>query len=1097
MTRLGPIRLLSGLSAALSLAVLLSGPAVAQTQKPLEKGFASPPETAKPMTWWHWMNGNVTREGITADLEAMKRIGLSGAQIFNVAQGEPTGPVKILSPEWRALTTHAIREANRLGLKLAIHNCPGWSESGGPWVTPEQSMQNAVFSETYIEGGKRYSGTLPRPAAVQGFYRDIVVLAFPTLPGEGTENAKPKRIPDIAARSGRTPNARLKFSTETWPQEMTIAPDRIVTLSSRMTPDGKLNWDAPAGNWTILRMGHTSTGRGNGPAPQSGSGLECDKMSRPAVEAHFAGMMEKVIADAGPLAGKSLQYILADSWEAGTQNWTPLMREEFKKRMGYDMTPWLPTLTGRVVGSLDRSERFLWDFRRVIADLIAENHYGLISELAAKHGMLFTAEAPGIGMPTIADELQCKGLTEMPMGEFWLDGHNDSKEAAVSAHIYGKKRASAEAFTAITRDAKWMKAPYDHKAIGDLNFCRGINLFVFHRYAMQPWLDRFPGMTMGPWGTNFERTNTWWEQSRAWMKYLARCEYLLQEGQFVADACYYYGEGAPNTIESERAALSPPLSDSYDFDCCDTTVLLTRMSVKDGRIVLPDGMSYRVLVLPEGQRLTPRVLQKVRELVEAGATIVGPRPERAPTLKDYPQSDETIKTLADTLWADCDGKTVREHKLGQGRVIWGKTMDEVFAELGASPDVQDSSDRRMAWIHRAVEDTDVYFLSNQDPYDAVFTVTLRGGNRRPELWRPDTGQIEQVAQYSIHDGRVTLPLHFDPAGSVFVIFRKPAAGTDSVAAVQRNGKLLPAETARPAGKLTIERAVYGVDPDRGVGAVDVTQLLRTAIRGGRLRSSASNELAGDPARDVVKKMRLDYTYNGQKKTVYLEENEAIDLPSPEEMGGEKRVIPLPTGVDLTRDGYRITSGEAGNYTLLTASGRAVSGEIKPLPAPLPVNGPWHVKFPPKWGAPEDVTLESLLSWTRHADEGVKHFSGTASYQKELEIPGEMLGRDRTVWLDLGRVREVAEVKLNGKDLGILWKPPFRVDISRAARAGKNQLEIRITNLWPNRLIGDAALPQEQRFTYATFQPFKATDPLLESGLIGPVTLQASQTITVK
>ena len=213
-----------------------------------------------------------------------------------------------------------------------------------------------------------------------------------------------------------------------------------------------------------------------------------------------------------------------------------------------------------------------------------------------------------------------------------------------------------------------MKTPFDHKAIGDLNFCRGINLFVFHRYAMQPWLDRFPGMTMGPWGTNFERTNTWWEQSRAWMKYLARCEYLLQEGLFVADACYYYGEGAPNTIVAERSALSPALPAGYDFDCCDTTVLLNRLSVKDGRIVLPDGMSYRVLVLPEGHRLTPRVLQKVRELVEAGATVVGSRPEMAPTLKDYPRCDEAIKSLADALWADCDGKTILEHKLGKGKI---------------------------------------------------------------------------------------------------------------------------------------------------------------------------------------------------------------------------------------------------------------------------------------------------------------------------------------------------------------------------------------------------------------------------------------------
>ncbi len=298
------------------------------------------------------------------------------------------------------------------------------------------------------------------------------------------------------------------------------------------------------------------------------------------------------------LAGKSLKYVLADSWEAGTQNWTPAFLAEFRKRKGYDLTPWLPAFTGRVVGSLDESERALWDFRRVIADLIAENHYAVLHDLCAKHGMEFTAEAPGIGMPTIADELECKGRTDLPMGEFWLDGHNDSKEAATSAHIYGKRRASAEAFTAITRDAKWAKAPYDHKAIGGLNFCRGIKLFVFHRYAMQPWLDRAPGMTMGPWGTNFERTNTWWEQSRAWMQYISRCQALLQDGLFVADACYYYGEGAPNTIVPERAALTPPLPAGYDFDVCGAEVLLDLGTVREVAEVRLNGKNLGILWKP-------------------------------------------------------------------------------------------------------------------------------------------------------------------------------------------------------------------------------------------------------------------------------------------------------------------------------------------------------------------------------------------------------------------------------------------------------------------------------------------------------------------
>ena len=345
-------------------------------------------------------------------------------------------------------------------------------------------------------------------------------------------------------------------------------------------------------------------------------------MSRAAVEANFEGMMGKVIADVGPLAGKSFKMVLADSWEAGCQNWTPMMRDEFTKRRGYDPLPWLPCITGRVVGSLEESERFLWDFRKTIGDLIAENHYGTFQELCHKHGMLFTAEAPGIGMPTIADQLQCKARTDVPMGEFWIDGHNDSREPACAAHIGGQQIATAEAFTAVTKDAKWTKAPFDHKALGDLNFARGINRFVFHRYAMQPWKDRVPGMTMGPWGTNFERTNTWWEQAAPWMQYLSRSQALLQSGLFQADVLYFYGEGAPVSLTGRE----PKIPAGYDYDAIDAEALLKNLTVTDGRLTLPSGMSYRVLLLPPTDRMTLPVLRKIKELAQAGATILGGRP---------------------------------------------------------------------------------------------------------------------------------------------------------------------------------------------------------------------------------------------------------------------------------------------------------------------------------------------------------------------------------------------------------------------------------------------------------------------------------------
>ena len=628
----------------------------------LASQFAQPPAEVHPHTWWHWCNGNVSKEGITLDLEAMHRIGITGAEIFNVAPKEiAPGPVETLGPEWRELTKFAIQEADRIGIELAIHNCAGWSESGGPWITPELSMQKVVWSTTQVSGPGQIKESLQQPDTLANYYKDIAVLAFPSLPkddwipdpsaivmasgttklnaaaifeknGEGAKvvfapgetsktvdiqfpteiepasvqirgaadgqiflrlqastdgntfedigscpfesisTFKPTkakwfrivltiphplkrnltagirhiefhgpRIPDSAYKAGFAVKFGAAFSNDAIAMESCVPKEKIIDLSSHLDANGMLTWDVPAGNWTVIRFGHTSTGKTTHPSSKSATGLECDKMSREAVEAHFQGMMAKVIADAGPLVGKSLKMILADSWEAGCENWTPRMREEFQKRRGYDPTPMLIALTGIPVGTSEQSERFLWDFRRTIADLIAENHYGVLQELCHQHGLKFIAEAPGIHMPTIADELQCKAYTDIPMGEFWMDGLNDSKEPACAAHVGGQNIAAAEAFTAVTKDAKWSKAPFDHKALGDLNFCRGINRFVFHRYAMQPWKDRVPGMTMGPWGTNFERTNTWWEQAKPWMDYISRCQLLLQAGKFDADVLYFYG----------------------------------------------------------------------------------------------------------------------------------------------------------------------------------------------------------------------------------------------------------------------------------------------------------------------------------------------------------------------------------------------------------------------------------------------------------------------------------------------------------------------------------------------------------------------------
>jgi len=1191
------------------LAALLSASAVFGADS-LQQTFLNPPEEAKPHTWWHWCNGNISKIGITLDLEAMQRIGVGGAQIFNVAPGAAAGPVLTGSPEWRDLTKFAITEANRVGVELAIHNCPGWSESGGPWVKPEQSMQKVVFAETCVRGPKPFEEQLPQPETVQGYYRDIAVLAFPTpacdeatarpvavtasvpvakqttlvdpaskgvvalpldqrgkaqfvqvefaepvkasslfiiaksdrvkvnasleasddgktfrrlaglpslldahrsevsfpetaarffriamTPGEDKKKAKATierlefvgpRLSDIVHKAGYASKAGIEISKDTLPASACVALEKIVDLTDKLTPDGKLAWNVPEGSWTVVRMGHTSTGRVNAPAPESGRGLECDKMSRAAVEAHFAGMMEKVIGDAGPLAGKTLKMVLADSWEAGCQNWTPLMREEFKKRRGYDPIPWLLTLTARPVGDVERSERFLWDFRRTIADLIAENHYGVIQELCHKHGMLLTAEAPGIGMPTIADEIQCKAYTDVPMGEFWIDGHNDSREPACAAHVYGRKLATTESFTAGTQDAKWEKTPFDHKALGDLNFCRGVNRFVFHRYAMQPWTDRFPGMTMGPWGTNFERTNTWWEQAGPWMKYLTRCQALLQSGLFSADVLYFYGEGAPVTLTGREPQLPP----GFDFDACDAGALFTRVSVKDGLLVLPDGMSYRFLLLPATDRMTPAMLRRVKELAEAGATVVVPTgacPHKSPSLSGWPQCDDEVGRLANELWGaePCGSRTV-----GKGRVVWGGPLENVFAKAGVKPDFEsDAAQGDVTWIHRHTADADLYFVSNQLSCGATVNCTFRVEGT-PEIWNPDTGKIATAAQFSQKEGRTVAPLQFEPAGAVFVVFRKGAPTVDAIAAATCNGKDIAAmDVSAPAARIVVEKAIYGADPEHGDGCADVTAKLASLVKSGRLLVKVNNSLAAaDPALNRVKRLLVKYSIGGNSHTVDQPENSVLRLTA---RAGEYPCSPITPELGRNEAGAPLVSTPlAGVFEAKTVSGKSLRAEIGEVPKPVEIAGPWQLSFPPKWGAPETVPLEKLISWTDHADEGVKHFSGTATYSKEFAWDGKGAAPGVRFLLDLGSVREIAQVKLNGKDLGILWKPPFRVDATGALHPGKNALEVRITNLWPNRLIGDAGLPKEKRFTWAAFEPFKAGDALFPSGLLGPVALQA-------
>ncbi len=1297
------------------LAVLMAVAGVARAED-LAANFVNPPPSARAHTWWHWMNGNITKDGITADLEAMARVGVGGAQIFNADCGIVAGPVAYNTDEWRALVKHAAAEAQRLGVEICIHNCAGWSSSGGPWNTPEHGMQIVVTSETKVQGPARFAGVLPQPPTKLDCYRDIAVLAFRTpaveatlmkgagvkvtttaKKGEGEKllDGKPGSalafLPPTAAKpqfilfefaqpySARTLTLtpaggmrglhgklevsddgqkfravesisigrggeqrvftftpvtarfyRLLFtgidakmkqfsigevelspklgieglagkvfldrggevymnaSAQAQPGEV-VARDQIVDLSAQLAKDGTLAWDAPAGQWTVVRFGYTPNGRSNHPAPKSGTGLEVDKLSAEAAQAFWDGGMAKLLKELGPLAGKSFNNVLIDSYEVGTQNWTPKFREEFQQRRGYDCVRFLPVLTGRVVDNPDVTERFLWDFRRTIADLFAAKYAGKFAELAHQSGLLFSCEPYG-NCPS--DDLQYGSYADIPMGEFWPGGGSpgNAKFASTLAHVYGRKFVGAESFTASPEQGKWLKDPYSLKAQGDLVWCGGINRYIFHRYAHQPWTapNRYPGMTMGQWGTHFERTLTWWEQGRAWLTYIARSQYLLQSGRFFGDVLFCAGEGAPN---SGRGGGLPP---GYDYDICCAEALLNLVSVQDGRIVLPSGMSYRVLALADEGAMTPALLRKLKQLAEAGAVIVGKKPAKSPSLAGYPACDEEVKKLADELW----GKGIKDQSASEALAALGLPPD--FEAEGASVSAPAAKAKKgkapasMAYIHRVAEGADIYFVSNQKEAATEVACTFRVAGRQPELWHPDTGVMEKAPVFAEADGRTTVPLRFDPAGSVFVVFRDRAPA-DHVVAVQQTAA--GAAAAQPPPELKIVKAEYGFFGAASTDCADVTAKVKLAVKSGNRKIKASTDLNGgtDPAPNEIKELRVDFLLNGGRKTQSTVENATFEVPAGaeiiralygiigEEVEAKSSQVADVTAKlnELAKDGT--LSVEAGNalvghdpanmihkemrvtYTyrgatkfvrlqehqtlnlpdesdrptppvtfdlavaadgrpavyawqpvnleLKTAAGQTLKAATTAVPAPVEIAGAWDLAFPPNWGAPAAVKLDKLISWTDHADQGVKYFSGTATYRKTFSIPHQPSAINR-VFLDLGLVKNLAEVRLNGRDLGILWKPPFRVEVTDALRDGKNELVVQITNLWPNRLIGDEQLPEDRewngiqlkawpqwvldgkpsptgRFTFTTWHHWTKADELLPSGLLGPVLLRTA------
>lgn len=1079
------------------LASALAQPAV-QTDA-LAVAFKNPPASAKPHTWWHWMDGNITKDGITKDLEAMRASGLGGAHIFDVGQGVPAGPINYNTEEWRELMVFALQEAKRLNLDMTMHNCAGWSSSAGPWVAPTDAMKKVTFATTNFTGPGR--APLPNPPKVRGFYQDILIIAVPqTSSSSGTTSRN--ELTGLGANPGQV-------STLDWPKiDMSKAK---VLHSDSIAHDHEIDTQLTGGKWTILRMGVTLTGAQNVASRASGQGLEVDKLNAGALDRFFAGGMDPLFDKLG--ANSALNTVLVDSYETGYNNWTPGMLDEFKRRRGYDAKPYLPALAGFVVENEEKTLGFLFDYRRTIAELWAQNYSGHFAEKLKERGFQLAIEPYGNGNFDPFTFAKPAGLI---MGEYWVGDtyiNPSVKHASSVAHIYGHSVVGAEALTASPEQAGWRNQPKQWKPFADHAMTLGINRIIYHRFAHQPFNDDvLPGMTMGPWGSHVDRTNTIWPYMTNWNMYLTRSQYLLQQGKFVGDILMFAGEDSPQSMAGEGQKL-PQVPEGYDFDYIGQDPLMS-VTVENGRIVLPNGASYSLLVLPDSTKMTLPLALKMKQIVELGGNVLGPKPVSTPSLGETLfNSPERVKLVTDQVWGKnpVDGDV---HMYGSGRVFVGTSLTSALAALKIPKDfVAGAKDVRA--IHRRIGSTESYFVASSQPYPRTVNCQFRSnsGNVKVQLWNPQTGSIQDAPVWKkvVQNGKVTaieVPLALPADGSVFVMISptaKVANHLTKVVATPYNviTKALP--------KLTILKATYG---DAASGKiVDVTSLVAKAADNHSLRLTATNSaLGGDPAYLVVKKLVVTYQLGSETKTVTVPENGTLSLGNLPDAGS-------PPLYELAGGSMHVW--QDGDFTTTWSTGKSSTTKVRGLPAAATVKGPWQAAFPSGWDTPPKVTFDKLMSWTDHSNFGVKHFSGTIRYTNTLSVTAAQVAKGKRLILDLGDVRELCRVRLNGIPLAALWGSPYRVDITNFAKVGKNSLEVDVTNLWVNRLIGDEQFPDDMgwrgaqlngwpewfvkgekrpesnRKTFTTWRHNFKDTPLMPSGLLGPVVLRTVRVLPVK
>jgi hypothetical protein len=1078
----------------------------------LADDFASPPQTVTTGVYWYWINDNISTEGVVKDLQAMKRAGINSAFIGNIgAQSGSYGKAKLFSDEWWEVLHTAMKTAGELGIEIGMFNCPGWSQSGGPWIKPEQSMRHLASSETLVKGGGQVNVKLPAPPRLSHYkawsskyvnlestpddlFQDVKTLAIPVsddyrlnlfdvagakvtttnmrapkdvsvnspsldtlssspriakyvipekqeaaiiveLPkqydarslviypasncgGEGELRAKVNgefvTVARFTLRStvspfiGFTPYApvvtgfekttsdeyRIIFQNtgdniaigkivlsptavlDRYPEkrfavmyqganppwtdykwtsaldvpaandsETAIAPSKVVDVTDKMQPDGTLIWDAPDGNWLVLRMGMLPNEVLVAPVSPEGEGYEMDKLTPTFIQHHFDSFIGEVLRRIPADDRKTFRIVTMDSWEKGGQDFTDNFIDSLKARFGYDPTPFLPTLTGYLVGSPEQSERFLWDVRLLTSEMVSRSIF-YFNEVIHKHGLETWIQNYGDwGFPSEA--LLYGKHTDHVSGEFWPGGDyfRYIDIAASCAHIYNKPRVFAEAFTSV---AGYHHYPYTLKREGDIAFACGMTSCALHVYIEQAYENRYPGIESW-FGVEFNRKNTWFPHIDLFIDYLKRCGFMLEQGLPVSDIAYFIGEDVPvntgpfglNPNAAKDGISVPVLPDGYHADYVNSDVIINSMSVKDGRIVLPHGVSYRLLVLPPFKTMRPEVLKGIERLVVEGAIVLGEAPQRSPSYQNYPDADKELAIFADTMWGD---RNVKQRDYGKGKILSGMTIEEALKTLNIAPDLK--TDAKVVYAHRTTSDREIYFIANQSDATIQIYPEFRVTDRQPELWNPVNGSRRVLSAFECKDSFTVVPLQLEPRESAFIVF---------------------------AGK-------------------------------------------------------------GNPKSSVLSDN----FPTP------KTILEITT--------------------------------------------PWTVRFESdsvKRGPSDPVVFDRLQSWSKHEDPRIKYYSGTAVYNNTFTLDSKSAGN---ISIDLGKVGVMAKVKINGQYSGGVWTYPYRVDITDAVKTGDNTVEIEVVNTWANRFIGERSLPKDERIVIPLNN---ANSTLQDAGLLSTVKIVAN------